>query len=313
MTRVFITRELPPIAAEILGAHFEVDQSATSGPLPREKLASVCREYDGIVSTVADTLSAEVLGEGGPLVAISNYAMGVDNVDLAAAAKRNIRVYHLPDVVSNSTADHTFALLLALIRRVPAADAYVRESRWGAWDPAIFVGEELAGKTIGIIGYGRVGRAVARRAIGFDLSVVFVNRSRVEIDEPLRKRVMQVTMDELGASADYVTVHVPLTSETRGLVNLERMKTFTKRPILVNMARGDVVDTDALVTALRSGLLRGAALDVTAPEPIAGDHPLCSLPNCLITPHIGTSTLECRREMARVAALNLLRHFREGT
>jgi phosphoglycerate dehydrogenase-like enzyme len=307
MTSVFLTRRLDDLAATLLRPHFDVHVHDACEPLPVDELARVWREHDGLLATVSDRFPAELLARPGRVRAISNYAVGLDNIDLPAAAAHGIAIYHLPDVVSDSTADHTLALLLSWVRRVRAADAHVRAGRWLGWRPDAFLGEELRGKTLGILGFGRIGRCVARRAHGFGLHVLGHSRS-IAPGTTLEGTEM-VSLATLQARCDYLSLHVPLTAETHGLVDLAFLRRLTRRPLLVNTSRGDVVVTADLVSALEQGLLRGAALDVTAPEPLPASHPLAQFDNCLITPHVATSTHECRREMARLAALNLLRHF----
>lgn len=307
MTRVFVTRRFDDVARTLLGTHFDVAVHDSPLPLPAERLARVCRDHDAVLSSVSDRFPAELLAAPGRLQAISNYAVGLDNIDLPAAAARGIAVYHLPDVVSDSTADHAFALLLGWARHLRAAEAHVRAGHWQAWRPDAFVGEELRGKTLGLLGFGRIARCVARRARGFGMHVLGHSRSATpgtHLDE-----TEMVTLPALQARCDYLSLHVPLTAQTRGLVDLEFLRRLERRPLLVNTARGEVVVSADLVVALEQGLLRGAALDVTAPEPLPAGHALLAFENCLITPHVATATRDCRREMARLAALNLLRHF----
>jgi len=192
---------------------------------------------------------------------------------------------------------------MAFIRRIPEGDRFVRDGHWDSWDPWIFVGEELAGKTYGIIGYGRIGQAVARRALGFDLNVVVYHRSPKELQDPSMK---QLPWEEFLASVDYFSIHTPLTPETKHLINAQSIDLMKKCPVLINMARGPVVNTSDLISALEKGQLRGAALDVTDPEPLPGNHPLTKAPNCLLAPHVGTATIDCRTNSARVAAQNLI-------
>jgi len=301
--KVYITRKLPSIAERLLKEHFEVDTHPQNTVLPKEKLLEVVKVYDGILSTIPDKLRREVLMHAGPLKAIANCAAGLDNIDIEYAKERGIKVSNLPDVGTNSTADMTWALFLAFIRRIPEGDRFVRDGKWGAWDPTLCVGEELAGKTYGIVGYGRIGQAVARRALGFDMNVVVYHRSPKQLED---SRMKQLSWKEFLASVDYFSLHTPLTPETKGLINSESIAMMKKRPLLINMARGSIVDTEALIEALKTKQLRGAALDVTDPEPLPGDHPLCSLDNCLLAPHVGTATKECREASAKAAAQNLI-------
>jgi len=312
MKRIFITRRLPPIAKDVLSEYFEVDENNKNEALPEENLLNAVSEYDGILSTVCDNFTPEVLGkasDSGKLKVISNYAMGLDNIDIGFAESKGIKTYNVPDVVTNSTAEHTFALLLSLIRKIPEARNFVRENKWKEWDPELFLGEELNGKTFGIIGYGKIGKAVARCAIGFGLNIIFFNRSRVDIEPELRDKTKQVSLEHLLKESDYISLHVPLTEQTKAMINLNIIKKMSKKPILLNLARGGVIDTDDLVSALKLKLIRGAVLDVTSPEPIDGKHPICNFDNCIVVPHIGTATKECRYAMAKSAAENIINHF----
>lgn len=312
MKRIFITRRLPPIAKELLSKHFIVDSSEENTPLPLPKLGEIVATYDGILTTVSEKITSELLADSS-LQVISNYAVGLDNIDLAAAQQKGITVYNTPDVVTESTADMTFALLLAFVRKTRTAQDFVKSNEWNAWNPELFLGEELFGKIIGIIGFGKIGQAVARRAIGFGMQVVYYNRSTKRIDNEFpASRVSQVDFASLLVQSDYISVHVPLTQETKNLIGKKEFIQMKKKPILLNLARGGVVNTDDLVEALRTKLIRGACLDVTYPEPLSGSHPLCQLDNCLIVPHIGTATVECRQAMAKIAAENIIRHFQGG-
>ncbi len=301
--KVFIIRKIPDVGEKLLREYFEVSTHPENTVLPREKLIEVVKTCDGILATMPDKLDSEVLSHAGPLKVIANYAAGLDNIDLEYAKEKGIQVFNLPDVGTNSTADMTWALFLAFIRHIPFGDRFVREGKWGAWNPDLCMGKELAGKTYGVIGYGRIGQAVARRALGFDLNVVVYHRSPKELEDP---RMKQLSWKGFLASVDYFSLHTPLTPETRGLINTQTIKMMKKRPVLINMARGPIVDTNALVQALKKGQLRGAALDVTDPEPLPGDHPLCSLDNCLLAPHVGTATIDCRMNSASEAAQNLI-------
>lgn len=307
MKRVFITRPLHPIAKETLRPFFHVEEHSVDEVLPRDKLKEAVKEYDAILTTIPDIVDKEILLEAKNLKLVSNFAIGLDNIDVKFAESKGIKVYNLPDVVTNSTADLTFALLLALIRKIPEAAAYVKEDRWKMFVPSLFLGEELAGKTFGIFGFGRIGKAVAQRARGFGLKVIVYHRRELSSEELQGAR--QVGLEELFRQVDYLSLHVPLTNETRNSIRIDEMCKMLKHPILINMARGPIVNTQDLVIALEKGILRGAALDVTDPEPLSGKHPLCARENCLIIPHLGTATIECRYQMAKQAASNILSHF----
>ncbi len=305
MHKIYITRKMPA-AEELLNKNFEIEVNPEDRILTRDELKKVVRDFDGILTTLADKVDKEILEQAKQLKVISNCAAGLDNVDLQMAKGRKIAVFNVPDATTQSTADMTFAILLNLIRRVTEGQEYVKNGLWRAWEPNLFLGEELHGKYFGIIGFGKIGKAVAERALGFGLKVLGYARSKFEMD-----RVEQVSLEELYEKSHYISLHVPLTPETIGLINKETIKKMKQKPVIVNMARGPVIVTDDLVQALKDGSVRGAALDVTDPEPIMSSHPLCQLKNCLIVPHIGSATVECRTLLARTAAENLIGYFND--
>src|SRR4051794_5111675 len=294
MARIFVTRELPfPALDRLRGAHeldiWDGDLPPDSGTL-RERL----RAAQGLLSLVTDAVDAELLAACPELKAIANMAVGTDNIDLEAAAERGIPVGNTPDVLTDATADLAFALLLALARRIPQGAAQVREGRWRTWEPAADLGADLAGATLGIVGRGRIGDAVARRAEGFGMEVLASSRrSGVPLDEMLDR-------------ADVVSLHCPLTPETRHLIGDAALARMKPSALLVNTARGGVVDQAALRRALIEGEIAGAALDVTAPEPLPADDPLLEAPNLIVVPHVGSATVRTRAKMAEMAVENLL-------
>ncbi len=304
MKKVLITRRLPAIAKELLAIHFEVIAREENEPIPLSELKLALKEYDAILTTVSDNISADLINSASKIKVISNYAVGLSNIDLNAAKEKGISVYNTPGVVTKSTADFTFALLLSLIRKIPSAKEFVTAGKWSSWDPEIFLGEQLSGKTFGIIGFGEIGQEVAIRARAFGLNVIFHNRS-----EKSNKDFKQVSFETLLQSSDYISIHVPLNETTEKLISKNEFDKMYKKPILINMARGGVVDTESLVEALEKGKVRGACLDVIDPEPIYPDHPLCDFDNCMIVPHIGTATVECRNDMAELAARNIINHY----
>jgi glyoxylate reductase len=245
---------------------------------------------------------------GRPVV-ISNYGVGVDHIDLAAAEARGIAVGNTPGVLEATTADLAFALLLAVARRVVEGDRYARSPEFVRYDPGYMLGREVHGRTLGIVGLGKIGFQVARRALGFDMQVLYHNRHR-RPDAEQAIAVRYVSLDELLSTSDYVVLTVPLTAETRGLINAQTLGLMKPTAILVNAARGPVVDTNALQVALEAGKIAAAGLDVTDPEPLPRDHALLKLPNLVITPHLGSATVETRRRMAEVSVENLLAGLR---
>jgi glyoxylate reductase len=291
MAQVFVTRRLPGDALDRLAAEHDVDVWEGELPPPADELAARARDAEGLLSLLTDAVDAALIAACPHLRAVANYAVGTENIDLAAAAARSIAVGNTPDVLTEATADLAFALILASARGLLAAHDDFRAGRWRTWEPAGWLGADVHGATLGIVGYGRIGRAVARRAGGFEMEVVHTG---------------ETPLDELLARADFVSLHCPLTKDTHHLIDaaaLERMKPTAH---LVNTARGAIVDGAALRWALEAGVIAGAALDVTDPEPLPADHPLAGAPNLLVVPHIGSATHTARARMADLAVDNLL-------
>jgi lactate dehydrogenase-like 2-hydroxyacid dehydrogenase len=289
---VFVTRQLPGEALNRLVAEHDVEIWPERLPPPRSELLARAPELEGLLSLLTDPVDAELIGAAPRLRAISNYAVGVDNVDVEAAAARGIPVGNTPGVLTDSTADLAVALMLGIARRLAEGEAFVRAGEWRTWEPGLMLGRDLHGATVGIVGYGRIGQAVGRRLEGFGCEVLTSKRS-----------------DDLAGlleRSDFVTVHTPLTPETRGLIDDAALRSMKPTAYLVNTARGPIVDTDALARALHAGELAGAALDVTDPEPLPGDHPLLDAPNLLVVPHVGSATVATRERMADMAVDNLV-------
>jgi lactate dehydrogenase-like 2-hydroxyacid dehydrogenase len=294
MARCFVTRDLPGDALDRLRAEHDVDVWPERLPPSRDELHPRTREAEGLLCLLTDPVDAELLAAAPRLRAIANLAVGTDNVDLDAATARGIPVGNTPDVLTETTADLAFALMLAAARRIVEADRQVRSGDWLTWEPGRLLGHDVHGATLGIIGFGRIGRAVAKRAEGFGMRVLHTSRSG------------GVPLDELLAESDFVSIHSPLTPETHGLIDDGALRRMKPTAILVNTARGPLVDTDALTRALEAGEIAGAALDVTDPEPLQADHPLLSAPNLTIAPHIGSASHATREAMAAMAVDNLL-------
>jgi glyoxylate reductase len=292
MSRVLVTRALPGPALDRLRAAHDVD--VWDGPLPpdRETLKQRLGPAEGLLCLLTERVDAELLDAAPALRVVANYAVGADNVDLDAAAARGIPVGATPGVLTEATADLAFALLLAAARGLVPASGDVRAGRWRTWEPEGWLGRDVHGATLVLVGAGRIGEAVARRAGGFDMEVVTVGRSD-DLHAALRR-------------ADFVSVHVPLTPATRHLIDGAALAQLRPTAILVNTARGGVVDQDALAAALHAGRLAGAALDVTDPEPLPAGHPLLRAPNLLVVPHIGSATHAARERMTAMAVDNLL-------
>ncbi len=266
-------------------------------------------EAEGLLTWLIDRVDEALLARMPRLRVVSNMAVGVDNIDLDACRRRGIPVGHTPGVLADAVADLTLALLLAVARGIFPAAQDAREGRWGLWSPTRWLGVDLQGATLGIVGLGGIGQAVARRAVGFGLRIVYASRSQ-KVEAERRYGAQRLSLEELLAVSDFVSLHVPLTPETRGLIGEAALRRMKPTAYLINMARGPVVDTAALVRALTEGWIAGAALDVTDPEPLPPDHPLYRLPNCVIVPHIGSATHATRRRMAELACANLLAGLR---
>ncbi|HEX6304956.1 MAG TPA: D-glycerate dehydrogenase [Anaerolineales bacterium] len=262
-------------------------------------------EADGLYTLLTIPVTAALLDQAPRLRVVSNMAVGVDNIDLEACTRRGIPVGHTPGVLTDGTADLAVTLLLAIARRVPEASQDARQGRWKTWSPTGWLGADLNGATLGIVGLGKIGQAVAQRAAGFGVNLLYTDTDEhPEIESKLGAR--RLALEELLRECDFVSLHVPLTGETRGLINERALKTMKPTAILVNTSRGPVVDTAALTLALQEGWIRAAALDVTDPEPLPPDHPLYALDNCLVVPHIGSATWDTRRQMAERACENML-------
>jgi glyoxylate reductase len=294
MAKVFVTRDLPFDALDRLRAEHEADVWPEPAPPPPQALREHAARADGLLTMLTDRVDAALLDACPDLRAVANMAVGTDNIDLEAAAARGIPVGNTPGVLTDATADLALALILAVTRRVPAGAARVREGRWGPWQPAQDLGIDLAGATLGVLGWGRIGQAVGARAEAFAMQVIHASRSS------------GVSTDELLERSDVVSVHTPLTPATRHLIDAAALRRMKPTAYLVNTARGGVVDQQALRAALVAGEIAGAALDVTDPEPLAADDPLLTAPNLLVVPHIGSATTGTRAKMADMAVDNLL-------
>ncbi len=299
--KVFVTRLIPEAGLSLVRAFCETEVWTDELPPPRQEMLRRVRDVEGLLCLLTDRIDAEVMAAAPHLKVISNMAVGVDNIDLAAAARRGIRVGNTPGVLTEATADMAFALLMAAARRVVEGERYVRRGQWKTWSPQLLLGADFVGATLGIVGFGRIGQAVARRAQGFDMRVIYSDPSA----QPAFGAVA-VDLDTLLREADFISLHVPLTESTHHMINAEAFARMKPEAILVNTARGAVVDHQALYEALKSGRIFAAALDVTEPEPLPPDSPLLELENCLIVPHLGSASRRTRNQMAILAARNLL-------
>ncbi len=303
--RVFVTRNLPGSALDLLRQTCEVAVWPDELPPPPGELRREAAPSSGLLTLLTDRIDDALLSAAPNLVAVSNMATGYDNVDVDAATRRLVLVSRTPGVLTETTADLAFGLLLAAARRIAEGDRYVRAGHWRTWGPEIMLGPDVHGATLGIIGLGRIGAAVARRAAGFAMRILYTSRTR----KPDAEKDLDAThtdLDTLLRESDFVSVHAALTDDTRGLIGARQLGLMKPGAVLVNTARGPLVDQDALYEALRSGSIAGAALDVTDPEPLRADSPLLALDNVVITPHIASASVATRSEMARLAAENLL-------
>jgi glyoxylate reductase len=304
LARVMADVPLDATIENLLHDHVEVVPWAQgSGPADNS--------IQGIYTYGHVTVDGAVLDQCPQVKVISNYGVGVDHINLAEAAARSIPVGNTPGVLEEATADLGFALLLASARRIVAGDQHAHSAQFVRFDPGFMLGREVHGKTLGVIGLGRIGQQVARRAIGFDMTVLYHNRRRrPDVERDLSPSVNFVERDILLARSDYVMLCVPLTDETRGSIGARELALMKPDATLINIARGAVVDTTALAEAIAGNCIAAAALDVTDPEPLPRDHPLLAMPQVIITPHLGSATVETRRRMAELSVGNLLAGLR---
>ena len=303
--KVFVTRSIPQKGFEIIKDFCDVDLWPDELPPTRDQLLHHVRGIDGLLCLLTDKIDGEVMDAAGPqLKVISNHAVGFDNIDVQAATARKIPVGNTPDVLTDATADFAFALMMAVARRIPEAERYVHEGKWKTWGPMILLGVDLKGATLGLIGFGRIGKAMAHRAAGFDMQVIYYDPSEKEPDPDIKAR--PVDFETLLEESDFVSLHTPLTPDTRHLIDSEALSKMKSNAVLVNTARGPVVDMDALYEALKAKRIFGAGLDVTEPEPLPMDSPLLTLDNIVIVPHIASASTSSRNMMSWMAAQNLI-------
>jgi glyoxylate reductase len=309
--RVFVTRQIPSAGLDPIVAACAATVWPGDLPPSRTELLAGAAGCDGVLTLLTDRVDAEFLDHAGPgLRVVSNYAVGYDNIDVAACAMRGIAVGNTPGALTETTADFAFALIMAAARRIPEASRYVAERRWQSWDPILLLGADVHGSTLGIVGFGRIGQAVARRAKGFGMEVLYASPRPADPAVESELGATPVALPELLARSDFVSLHVSLGAGTRHLIDAAALARMKPTAILVNTARGPVVDAAALYAALKSGTIAAAALDVTDPEPIPNDDPLLELDNCLIVPHVASATTAARGRMAEMAAANLLAGLR---
>ena len=303
--KVFVTRVIPEKGYELIRDSCDVDLWTDELPPSREDLLHHVQGVDGLLCLLTDKIDVEVLDAAGlNLKVISNFAVGFDNIDINAATARNIPVGNTPDVLTDATADFTFALILSVARRLMEGERYVRNGQWKTWHPMLLLGIEMKGATLGLVGFGRIGKAVARRAIGFNMRVIYHDPTEKETNSD--HKATSVDLETLLKESDIISLHTPLTAKTHHLIDSRALSKMKPTAVLINTARGPIVDPDALYEALKHNLIFGAGLDVTEPEPLPPDSPLLTLDNILIMPHLGSASITARDNMAWMAARNLI-------
>ena len=304
--RVFVTRQFFPEALEVLTGAADTEVWPDDEPPTPEQLLEKAGEADGILTNIMDRIDADVFQAAHRLKVVRQLGVGVDNIDVAEATRRGVLVGNTPGVLAKATADIAFGLLMSAARRISEGDRWLRAGNWKMqYHPMVWLGAEIHGATLGIVGMGQIGVEMAKRARGFDMRVIYYSRTRkLELESELGMEYFEPS--DLLSTADFVTLHIPLTQETRHFIGERELRLMKPTAILINAARGAVVDSRALYTALKEGWISGAALDVTDPEPILPDDPLLTLDNLVITPHIGSASIDSRRRTCLLAARNVV-------
>lgn len=308
--KLFITREIPKKGLELLKDKFEIEVWKEYWAPPRDVLLKKASEVDAMITLLTDKIDKELIDRAKNLRIIAQYAVGFDNIDVNYATQKGIYVTNTPEVLTHATADLAMALLLAITRRIVEADSFVRSGEWErtktGWHPLMLLGMELNGKTLGIIGMGRIGKEVAKRARSFGMKIVYYDLRKLSQEEEMSLGAKFLELEELLSTSDVVTIHANLTEETRHLMNEQRLRLMKPTSYLINVARGGIVDTNALIKALKEGWIAGAALDVFEEEPLPASNELTKLKNVVLAPHIGSATVEARNAMAEKVAVNLI-------
>jgi glyoxylate reductase len=307
--KIYVTRELPERGLKIIKQHFDAEVWREYAPPPKKVIIEKARNADALATLLSDKIDAEVFNAAPNLKIVTQLAVGFDNIDVPEATRRGIYVTNTPEVLTDTTADFAWTLLLAVARRVVEADKYVRTGQWKVgWHPAMLAGRDVHGATIGVLGAGRIGYAVAKRASGFGMKILFYDViPRPEMEKDLGAK--GADLNTIFKESDFVSVHVPLMKETHHLVNEERLRLMKKTAYLINNSRGPVVDEKALYKALKEGWIAGAGLDVFEQEPTSLDNPMLKLDNVVVAPHISSASIETRAEMAKMVADNLVAFF----
>ncbi len=303
--KVFVTRIIPDKGLDLVKDFCEVDLWMDELPPSRDEILKRVPGVDGLLCLLTDKIDGEVMdAAGAQLKVISNFAVGFDNIDVGAATTRKIPVGNTPDVLTDATADFAFALMMSAGRRILEAGRFVRDGKWRTWGPMLLLGNEIHGATLGLVGFGRIGKAMAKRALGFEMRVIYYDPDEKEAYPELN--APRVDFESLLAESDFISLHTPLTPDTRHLINAEALSKMKPTAVLINTARGPVVDHDALYSALKERRIFAAGLDVTEPEPLPADHPLLTLDNVIIMPHIASASTTARSNMSWMAARNLI-------
>ena len=308
---VFVTRIIPSAGLDLVAGEADMDVWPSELPPPRETLLQKVHGVEGLLSLLTDRVDDELLDAAGPqLKVVSNFAVGYDNIDVAACTRRGVKVGNTPDVLTETTADLAFALLMAVARRLPEARDFVRQDRWQTWGPMLLLGKDIHAATLGLIGFGRIGREMARRGLGFGMRILYHDLVRAAPEVEAELNASWAPLEQVLEESDFLSLHTILRPETRHMIDAAALARMKPGAILINTSRGPIVEQEALADALRSGHLFGAGLDVTDPEPLRADHPLVNLPNCLVVPHIASASERTRDRMAVKAARNLLAGLR---
>lgn len=303
--KVFVTRRIPQAGIDILEKEYEVKLNPHDRVLTKQEIIEEVREIEGLLCLLTDTIDEEIIEESKNLKIISNYAVGYNNIDVEAATKKKIMITNTPGVLTDTTADLTWALLMSVARKIVESDCFTRKRKFRGWAPMLFLGSDIHHATLGIVGLGRIGRAVAKRAKGFGMNILYTDVKRVPPEAEKELGVEFVSLEKLLRESDFVTIHVPLLSQTHHLISKEKLKLMKKTSFLINTARGPLVDERALVKALKERWIAGAALDVYENEPDLTPG-LSDLDNVVIVSHIGSASMATRTKMATMAAANLV-------
>jgi glyoxylate reductase len=303
--KVFVTRIIPDEGLAMLRDQVEMKVWEDELPPPREVMLREARANDGLLTLLTDKIDAELMDANPRLRVVSNHAVGFDNIDIPAATARGLPIGNTPGVLTDTTADFAFTLLMSSARRISEAVDYVRAGKWKTWGPKLLTGPDVHNATLGLIGFGRIGQGMAKRASGFGMRVLYYDVSRRE-DLEKSMGVLYADLDTLYRESDFISIHTDLNDSTRRMINASAFAKMKRTAIVINTARGPIIDPNALYDALKSGTIGGVALDVTDPEPLPLSSPLYSLPNCLIVPHIASASVATRAKMAQMAAANVL-------